>query len=267
MRNYFPIVVLLLTFTACKGKGGPTINDIPTMDTVASEQKFEQEQLDMINRWGQELKGTWYSEEYLNEVKFNLSPYKTFHSKIDIVGMRFDQKMNFSEKKIKVTTFDIHEGRNPAEFYIVDYKLLFNLPTGKNYTVLEVNEKELIAEESTSGKVTTFYKYENLSHALATILMSGKYEIQESGRVINIQPDGTIKDWPSFERFEIPYDFIGLAEFDCVLLSKATKPILSDYTLYRATFTSQLITLTKYNADWTNLNHEVTNEVLHLKKI
>ena len=210
--------------------------------------------------------GKWYSEEYLNEIKFNLSPYKSSSSQIDIVGLSFDKKMTFSEKKVKVTTFDIHEGRNPAEFYISDFKLHFDLPTGKSYTMLEVNEKELIAEEDKSGKVITFYKHPDLGAGIASILMNGTYEIQESSRVVTFNSNGTIKDWPSFEYFEIAYDFVGLADWDCILFSKKPNAPLTDKVLYRAVFSPNVITLTKYNADWTNLNHEATNEVLHLKK-
>ena len=115
--------------------------------------------------------------------------------------------------------------------------------------------------------VISLKKYKDARNAMASLLFNGNYEVMESGRKIEVRADGTISGWPSFDHFYIPFDYVGLTDFDCVLFTKTPNASLKDHTLYQATFTERLITLVKYIPDWNTLNHEETNEVLRLKKI
>ncbi len=268
MKRGILFAFTLLLLSACKTNDKTENIEIPTVDTLAAEQLFKQEQLAIVKAWEQLMKGTYYNADYFDLIRFNKSPYKSFGQAPANLGFSFKKVPHFTTTKMQVDGFSIHEGGLVISFYLDNNKLYYydNTDPKDIYQVIEVTDKEILAEQVGTGKVISYKKYNTINDGLNEILITGKYEIVESGRIIEFHKDGSITGWPSFEVFDIPFDFVGLTEFDCILLSKNKHPNLVDYTLYEANFGNPIITLTKYVADWNNLNHKQTEEVLHLRK-
>lgn len=269
MKNGIYICLLSLLVLACKGNKNTDTNGTPPLSISDSiQQSFLHEQEEKIENWQKNLKGTWYNQEYFEQLDFLRSPFKLFGESPDIVGFNVDKKIVFSDKKITLPAFNIHEGGFTVQFIRKENQIFFstNLDPKLQFKVIEISENELLLEHPTNGEVFSYARKDNFGRAIEEQLIVGNYEIMETGKRVRFDINGVVAGIPEYTNYEIPYDYVGLADFDVLLLTKVKKPTIDDYTMYKAVFGPQEIVLTKYIADWTNLDHQETKEIIHLRK-
>ncbi len=269
MKNHFYILILSILTLSCSGKKDNGDNNNNTISVSDSIQNAMDQELRLTHeKWQKNLKGTWYNQVYFDNLKNFRSPYTLFNNAPEIIGFNVNKPLDFNQKKITFPAFNIHEGGFFVNFTIVENQLFFSYPSDSKiqYKVMDITENELLFEHPNSGQIFSYIRKENFGQAVGETLMEGTFLIVETGKTITFQKQGKVTNWPEFTHYNVPFDYVGLADFDILMLTKTPKPTIDDYTLYKAIFGQNEVTLTKYIADWTNLDHQETDEKLHLRK-
>lgn len=284
-RAFILAVFSIVITTSCDEKNQETLKS-DSLDGVESEvyeqrneetTKVKPDKKNVKFESFEEYDGEWISANYLEKIGSEKSIYNNQDYSTKIFGFTLDQKNLISDSP-ELFGFTVHEGGYYAPLVFDTVKNHFENDLGrieehhffKEQFYLDLEDSNSISMVfPKSNQVDKFRKINNnLDTEFRRLIISGKYvNIDDSSKVL-FYKNGIVKNFHSYQSYELIYDFIASVQFDAVVFYESQQ--VGEFikgSIYKYEIDGDTLKLININADWNSLEHVETDEVIKLKRI